>query len=193
MHQACARESMSRSDRLYGEVLIRRFAIRPIDTTNRYLSVMPLDAARRQPLMPPRWSDRSPALDIFLHGNIIIPMPRAATTSDVFNADRGTASARHPRLSAGAGASGRRTSSRRSAWRSRRSPSTCACCAMSAWSMCGRDGRQVFYRTNADGIRPLHEWTDPFRTLLETAAHAHQGTRRAQLNPSDHRSPEEES
>ena len=25
-----------------------------------------------------------------------------------------------------------------------------------------RDGRQVFYRTNADGIRPLHEWTGRF-------------------------------
>lgn len=25
-----------------------------------------------------------------------------------------------------------------------------------------RDGRQVFYRTNADAIRPLHEWTQTF-------------------------------
>ena len=25
-----------------------------------------------------------------------------------------------------------------------------------------RDGRQIFYRTNADGIRPLHEWTGRF-------------------------------
>ena len=25
-----------------------------------------------------------------------------------------------------------------------------------------RDGRQVFYRTNAEGIRPLHEWTARF-------------------------------
>jgi hypothetical protein len=25
-----------------------------------------------------------------------------------------------------------------------------------------RDGRQVFYRTNAEGIRPLHEWTTGF-------------------------------
>lgn len=25
-----------------------------------------------------------------------------------------------------------------------------------------RDGRQVFYQTNADGIRPLHEWTSRF-------------------------------
>ncbi len=25
-----------------------------------------------------------------------------------------------------------------------------------------RDGRQVFYRTNAEGIRPLHDWTSRF-------------------------------
>jgi DNA-binding transcriptional ArsR family regulator len=25
-----------------------------------------------------------------------------------------------------------------------------------------RDGRQIFYRTNADAIRPLHEWTQTF-------------------------------
>lgn len=25
-----------------------------------------------------------------------------------------------------------------------------------------RDGRQIFYRTNAEGIRPLHEWTGRF-------------------------------
>jgi DNA-binding transcriptional ArsR family regulator len=25
-----------------------------------------------------------------------------------------------------------------------------------------RDGRQMFYRTNADAIRPLHEWTRQF-------------------------------
>jgi hypothetical protein len=25
-----------------------------------------------------------------------------------------------------------------------------------------RDGRNMFYRTNADAIRPLHEWTSTF-------------------------------
>jgi DNA-binding transcriptional ArsR family regulator len=25
-----------------------------------------------------------------------------------------------------------------------------------------RDGRQIFYRTNAAGLRPLHEWTSQF-------------------------------
>jgi DNA-binding transcriptional ArsR family regulator len=25
-----------------------------------------------------------------------------------------------------------------------------------------RDGRQIFYRTNAEALRPLHEWTSRF-------------------------------
>ena len=28
-----------------------------------------------------------------------------------------------------------------------------------------RDGRHLFYRTNAEGIRPLHEWTKAFDAL----------------------------
>jgi len=28
-----------------------------------------------------------------------------------------------------------------------------------------RDGRQIFYRTNAEAIRPLHEWTRMFERL----------------------------
>ena len=28
-----------------------------------------------------------------------------------------------------------------------------------------RDGRRMFYRANADGIRPLHEWTSTFERL----------------------------
>jgi|SRR5713226_2901146 len=28
-----------------------------------------------------------------------------------------------------------------------------------------RDGRQMFYKTNADAIRPLHEWTETFARL----------------------------
>jgi DNA-binding transcriptional ArsR family regulator len=28
-----------------------------------------------------------------------------------------------------------------------------------------RQGRQMFYRTNAEGIRPLHEWTGTFERL----------------------------
>jgi DNA-binding transcriptional ArsR family regulator len=28
-----------------------------------------------------------------------------------------------------------------------------------------RDGRQAFYRTNAEGIRPVHDWTSRFERL----------------------------
>jgi DNA-binding transcriptional ArsR family regulator len=28
-----------------------------------------------------------------------------------------------------------------------------------------RDGRKILYRTNAEGIRPLHEWTSTFERL----------------------------
>jgi DNA-binding transcriptional ArsR family regulator len=30
-----------------------------------------------------------------------------------------------------------------------------------------RDGRQMFYRTNAEAIRPLHEWTKTFERLWQ--------------------------
>jgi DNA-binding transcriptional ArsR family regulator len=30
-----------------------------------------------------------------------------------------------------------------------------------------RDGRQKLYRTNADAIRPLHEWTSTFERFWE--------------------------
>ena len=28
-----------------------------------------------------------------------------------------------------------------------------------------RDGRRILYRTNADGLKPLHEWTSTFERL----------------------------
>jgi DNA-binding transcriptional ArsR family regulator len=31
-----------------------------------------------------------------------------------------------------------------------------------------RDGRQVFYRTNLEAIRPLHEWTSRFERFWRT-------------------------
>ena len=31
-----------------------------------------------------------------------------------------------------------------------------------------RDGRQMFYRTNLSGIRPLHEWTSRFERYWRT-------------------------
>ena len=45
-----------------------------------------------------------------------------------------------------------------------------------------REGRQLFYRTNADAIRPLHEWTSHFERywgnqLLRVKARAEQSTR----------------
>jgi DNA-binding transcriptional ArsR family regulator len=30
-----------------------------------------------------------------------------------------------------------------------------------------RDGRHLFYRTNAEAIRPLHEWTKTFEALWQ--------------------------
>ena len=30
-----------------------------------------------------------------------------------------------------------------------------------------RDGRQMLYRTNADGIRPLHEWASTFERFWQ--------------------------
>ena len=31
-----------------------------------------------------------------------------------------------------------------------------------------RNGRQIFYRTNAEGIKPLHEWTSLFERYWRT-------------------------
>src|SRR6202051_3413678 len=32
---------------------------------------------------------------------------------------------------------------------------------------CRREGRQILYQTNADAIRPLHEWTKTFERLWQ--------------------------
>ncbi|HMD31989.1 MAG TPA: metalloregulator ArsR/SmtB family transcription factor [Candidatus Acidoferrales bacterium] len=34
-----------------------------------------------------------------------------------------------------------------------------------------RDGRQMFYRTNAEAIRPLHEWTETFERFWQQQLH----------------------
>lgn len=34
-----------------------------------------------------------------------------------------------------------------------------------------RNGRHMFYRTNADAIRPLHEWTKTFEQLWQHQLH----------------------
>jgi hypothetical protein len=40
--------------------------------------------------------------------------------------------------------------------------SICACCATVGLVRMRCEGRQKLYRTNAEGIRPLHEWTSEF-------------------------------
>lgn len=46
-----------------------------------------------------------------------------------------------------------------------------------------RDGRQMLYRTNADAIRPLHEWTTTFERFwghqLKQIKERAEGTRRS--------------
>jgi DNA-binding transcriptional ArsR family regulator len=48
-----------------------------------------------------------------------------------------------------------------------------------------RDGRQMFYRTNAEAIRPLHEWTSTFerfwqRQLASVKARAEQKAKQSE-------------
>jgi DNA-binding transcriptional ArsR family regulator len=48
-----------------------------------------------------------------------------------------------------------------------------------------RDGRQMFYRTNAEAIRPLHEWTGEFKRfwhlqLIQVKERAEANARRAE-------------
>jgi hypothetical protein len=38
-----------------------------------------------------------------------------------------------------------------------------------------RDGRQKLYRTNAEGIRPLHDWTTTFERLLAASVESRKG------------------
>lgn len=50
-----------------------------------------------------------------------------------------------------------------------------------------RDGRQVFYRTNAEGLRPLHEWASRFERywrhqLTRVKERAEQPLRRSDEN-----------
>jgi DNA-binding transcriptional ArsR family regulator len=50
-----------------------------------------------------------------------------------------------------------------------------------------RDGRQIFYRTNAEAIRPLHEWTSTFERfwrhqLSQVKERAEQKARQAEAS-----------
>ena len=100
-------------------------------------------------------------VDIFQHGNIIAGVPRAATTSDVFNAIA------EPR---------RRDILVLLATRERPVGDVVATLRMGQPSVSKhlkvlrdvglvrvrRDGRQMFYRTNVDAIRTVHDWAETF-------------------------------
>jgi len=102
-----------------------------------------------------------PALEIFRNGNIMVSMPRAATTADPFNA---VAEAR------------RRDILEFLAPRERAVNDVVAALSLAQPSVSKhlrvllhvglvevrRDGRRLLYRTNARAIKPLHEWTGQF-------------------------------
>ena len=55
-----------------------------------------------------------------------------------------------------------------------------------------RDGRRMLYRTNADAIRPLHEWTEQFERfwrhqLNQVKERAEAKVRRGETNPNSRR------
>ena len=101
-------------------------------------------------------------LDIFPYGNVIWPVPRAATTSDAFNA------VAEPR---------RREILNYLAVQERPVGDIVASLGLEQPSVSKhlrvllnvglvsvrRDGRRMLYRVNAEAIRPLHEWTSTFK------------------------------
>ena len=111
--------------------------------------------------MCPAETDSMASLDIFLNRNMISIMPRAATTSDTFNAIA------EPR---------RRDILEYLAPRERPVGDIVVALGLLQPSVSKhlrvlrdvglvevrRDGRQVFYRTNAEEIRQIHEWTRRF-------------------------------
>jgi DNA-binding transcriptional ArsR family regulator len=57
-----------------------------------------------------------------------------------------------------------------------------------------RDGRQAFYRTNAEAIKPVHEWTSRFerywrRQLTRVKDRAEQQSKRSEKNSAQRRQP----
>ena len=46
-----------------------------------------------------------------------------------------------------------------------------------------RDGRHMYYRTNADAIRPLHEWTETFERFWRHQLHRVKERAEAQASP----------
>ena len=100
-------------------------------------------------------------LDICLYGNIIQTMPRASTTSDAFNA---VAEPRRRDILSFL-VSQERAVNDIVATLNLPQPSVSK--HLRVLLEVGlvdvrREGRQMFYRTNSDAIRPLHEWTGTF-------------------------------
>jgi DNA-binding transcriptional ArsR family regulator len=105
-------------------------------------------------------------LDIFLYGNVCLDMPRAATTSDAFNA---------------VAESRRRDILNYLAIEERAVGDIVVSLRMEQPSVSKhlrvlrdvglvrvrRNGRHMLYRTNAEAIRPLHEWTKTFERLWQ--------------------------
>jgi len=112
----------------------------------------------------PNFVARKKGLDIFPYGHILVPMARAATTSDAFNA------VAEPR---------RRDILNYLAMQERSVNEIVDAMAMEQPSVSKhlkvlkgvglvevrREGRQMLYKVNATAIRPLHEWTGTFERL----------------------------
>jgi DNA-binding transcriptional ArsR family regulator len=108
-----------------------------------------------------RWRKKKKELDIFPYRNVMWLMARAATTSDAFNA------VAEPR---------RREILNYLALQERPVGDIVANLGLEQPSVSKhlrvlrdvglvhvrRDGRRMLYRTNAEAIRPLHEWTSRF-------------------------------
>jgi DNA-binding transcriptional ArsR family regulator len=102
-----------------------------------------------------------PRLNVFLYAYILFPMPRAATTSDAFNA---VAEPRRRQILDYL-ALQERTVSAIVAGLGLEQPSVSKHLRVLrdvGLVRVRRNGRHMLYRTNAEGIRPLYDWTKTF-------------------------------
>jgi DNA-binding transcriptional ArsR family regulator len=101
------------------------------------------------------------ALDICLYRNMFARMARAATTSDPFNA---VAEPRRRVILAYLAAHERPVGEIARALRLAQPSVSKHLRVLHDVGLveARRDGRQIFYRTNAEGLRPLHDWTSRF-------------------------------
>ncbi len=53
-----------------------------------------------------------------------------------------------------------------------------------------RDGRRMLYRTNAEAIRPLHEWTETFERFWRHQLNSVKERAERTSNPSNHSEPD---